>query len=173
MVEVRLVGDDGADANPGELWVRGEGVMTGYRGAPEETRAKLKDGWCRTGDVMGRDDEGWFHFVGRTDDMFVCGGENVFPGAVEQLLERHPSIRQAAVVPVPDEVRGASPVAFVVRAPDVGLTEDDVKRWALEQGPAFQHPRVVWFVDTLPLSGTQKIDRHALEADARRRFAGR
>lgn len=91
----------------------------------------------------------------------------------QQLLERHPSIRQAAVVPVPDEVRGASPVAFVVRAPDVGLTEDDVKRWALEQGPAFQHPRVVWFVDTLPLSGTQKIDRHALEADARRRFAGR
>ncbi len=167
-VEVRLVGDDGAEANPGELWVRCEGVMSGYLKAPEQTRAKLVEGWCRTGDVMVRDDDGWFHFVGRTDDMFVCGGENVYPGAVEQMLECHPSIRQAAVVPVPDEVKDAVPVAFVVRTKG-DLSEDDVKRWTLEHGPAAQHPRAVWFLDKLPLSGTEKVDRTGLVEEAARR----
>ena len=126
-VDVRLVGDGGADENPGELWVRCEGVMDGYLGAPELTGEKIVDGWCRTGDVMLRDEQGWFHFVGRVDDMFACGGENVYPGAVEQLLERHPAVRQAAVVAVADDVKGAAPVAFVVVAPGAELTEEDVQ----------------------------------------------
>ncbi len=170
-VEVRLVGDAMQDANPGELWVRGEGVMDGYRGLPDATAEKLVDGWCRTGDVMRRDEQGWFHFVGRVDDMFVCGGENVFPGAVAQLLESHPSIRQAAVVAVPDDVKGAVPVAFVVREPEATLDEAAVRSWARELGPAFQHPRRVWFLDALPLSGTEKVDVRALEAEAARRGA--
>jgi acyl-CoA synthetase (AMP-forming)/AMP-acid ligase II len=171
-VDVRLVGEDGLDANPGELWVRGEGVMDGYHGAPELTRAKIVEGWCRTGDVMVRDDEGWFHFVGRVDDMFVCGGENVYPGAVEQLLERHPRVRQAAVVPVADDVKGDVPVAFVVASPGARLTEEDVRSWALEHGPAYQHPRAVWVVDALPIAGTEKVDRRALADEAARRLAG-
>ena len=165
-VDVRLVGDGGADANPGELWVRCEGVMDGYLGAPELTGEKIVDGWCRTGDVMLRDEQGWFHFVGRVDDMFACGGENVYPGAVEQLLERHPAVRQAAVVAVADDVKGAAPVAFVVVAPGAELTEEDVQRWALDHGPAYQHPRSVWFVDALPLATTEKVDRLALAAEA-------
>ncbi len=165
-VEVRLVGEDDAEANPGELWVRCEGVMDGYHGASELTRLKIVDGWCRTGDVMLRDDDGWFHFVGRTDDMFTCGGENVYPGAVEQRLERHPAIRQAAVVPVPDEVKGQVPVAFVVASQGLRLSEDDVKRWAIEHGPPNQHPRRVWLVEALPLSGTEKVDRRSLVAQA-------
>ena len=171
-VDVRLVGEDGLDANPGELWVRGEGVMDSYHGAPELTRAKIVEGWCRTGDVMVRDDEGWFHFVGRVDDMFVCGGENVYPGAVEQLLERHPRVRQAAVVPVADDVKGDVPVAFVVASPGARLTEEDVRSWALEHGPAYQHPRAVWVVDALPIAGTEKVDRRALADEAARRLAG-
>lgn len=170
-VEARLVGPNGVDANPGELWVRSEGIMDGYLGLPEETAEKIVGGSYRTGDVMHRDDEGWFHFVGRVDDMFVCGGENVYPGAVIQLLETHPQIRQAAVVAVPDEERGAAPVAFVVPEPGAPLTEDDVREWALAHGPAFQHPRAVWLVDELPLSGTEKVDVRGLEAEARRRLA--
>lgn len=168
-VEVRLVDESEQDASPGELWVRGEGVMDGYLGLPEATAEKLVDGWYRTGDVMRRDDEGWFHFVGRVDDMFVCGGENVFPGAVAQVLESLPSIRQAAVVAVPDDVKGAVPVAFVVAEPGSALTEEDVRSWALAHGPAFQHPRAVWFLEALPLSGTEKVDIRALEAEAARR----
>jgi acyl-CoA synthetase (AMP-forming)/AMP-acid ligase II len=171
-VEVRLVDGAGEDANPGELWVRGEGMMDGYRGQPEATAAKIVDGWCRTGDVMRRDDEGWFHFVGRVDDMFVCGGENVYPGAVAQLLESHPSVRQAAVVAVPDDVKGAVPVAFVVPEPGAALDEATARTWAREHGPAYQHPRRVWFLDALPLSGTEKVDVLALEAEALRRTSG-
>jgi acyl-CoA synthetase (AMP-forming)/AMP-acid ligase II len=168
-VELRLVGEHGEDANPGELWVRGEGVMNGYHDAPDLTAAKIVDGWCRTGDVMFRDDEGWYHFVGRVDDMFVSGGENVYPMAIEQVLEQHPLIRQAAVVAVPDERKGALPVAFVVASPGGGITEDDVQRWSLAHLPPSHHPRAVWFVDALPLAGTEKIDRRALETEAARR----
>lgn len=170
-VEVRLVGPDGVDANPGELWVRGEGVMDGYLGLPEETTDKVLDGFYRTGDVMHRDDDGWFHFVGRVDDMFVCSGENVYPGAVVQLLETHPQIRQAAVVAVPDNERGAVPAAFVVAEPEAALTEDGVRAWSLAHGPAYQHPRAVWFLEELPVSGTEKVDLRALADEARRRLA--
>jgi acyl-CoA synthetase (AMP-forming)/AMP-acid ligase II len=169
-VEVRLVGPDGLDANPGELWVRGDGVMDGYLGLPEETAARLVDGFYRTGDVLRRDEEGWFHFVGRIDDMFVCAGENVYPGAVAQLLEEHPSVRQAAVVPVADEERGAVPVAFVVPAPGGAPTEDELRAWVLARGPAAAHPRSVWVVGSLPLGATEKIDVAALAAEAARRL---
>jgi acyl-CoA synthetase (AMP-forming)/AMP-acid ligase II len=172
-VELRLVGERGQDANPGELWVRGEGVMNGYHDALDLTAAKIVDGWCRTGDVMFRDEDGWYHFVGRVDDMFVSGGENVYPMAVEQVLEQHPLIRQAAVVAVPDERKGALPVAFVVASSGARITEDDVQRWALDHLPASHHPRAVWFVDALPLAGTEKVDRRALEADGVGRFSRR
>ena len=89
--------------------------MTGYLNLPEKTRQVLtRDGWYKTGDVFRRDDGGAYNFVGRTDDMFVCGGENIYPGEVESLLERHADIAQACVVPVPDEVKGEKPFAFVV-----------------------------------------------------------
>jgi long-chain acyl-CoA synthetase len=169
-VETRLTSPEGADANPGELWVRCEGVMDGYLGAPELTTAKLVDGWCRTGDVMLRDDEGWFHFVGRTDDMLVVGGENVYPGAVEQLLERHPDVREAAVVAVPDDTKGSLPVAFVVPSPGTQPTEEALTAWCLEHGPAFARPRAVWIVDALPLGGTGKVDSRALAREAAHRL---
>lgn len=172
-VEIRLSGPDGAQANPGELWVRCEGVMDGYLGAPELTAAKIVDGWCRTGDVMLRDDDGWFHFVGRTDDMFVVSGENVYPGAVVQVLERHPDVREAAVVAVPDDTKGSLPVAFVVPAPGTEPTEEALTAWCLEHGPAFARPRAVWVVDGLPLGGTEKIDTQTLARDAAARLRGR
>jgi acyl-CoA synthetase (AMP-forming)/AMP-acid ligase II len=168
---VRLVGPDGADANPGELWAGGDAVMDAYLDLPEETAEKLADGMVRTGDVMRRDEHGFFHFVGRVDDMFVSGGDNVYPGAVVQVLEGHPAIRQAAVVAVPDEERGAVPVAFVVADPAEPPTESDVQAWALAHAPASHHPRAVWFVDALPLGDTEKVDVRALETEARRRRA--
>jgi acyl-CoA synthetase (AMP-forming)/AMP-acid ligase II len=115
-----------------------------------------------TGDVFRRDTEGFYYFVGRADDMFVSGGENIYPGEVEALLERHPAIQQAVVVAVPDDIKGQKPVAFVVRSPGTALSEQQVKDHALANAPAYQHPRRVWFLDELPLAGTNKIDRKAL-----------
>jgi len=94
--------------------------------------------------------------------MFVCGGENIYPGEVEQMLERHPLINQAAVIPVPDELKGLKPVAFVVRASGASLDEQAVKTYALANAPAYQHPRRVFFVPEMPLAGTNKIDKRRL-----------
>jgi len=181
-VETRLVDPaTGADAvadqatgrRQGELWVASPGLMAGYHNLPEVTAAKVTDGWYHTGDVMEADSEGWHHFVGRVDDMFSCAGENVYPGDVEQMLERCPEIHQAAVVPVADELKGALPVAFVVAAAGVDPTEKYIRDWALTNGPAYQHPRAVWFLDELPLAGTAKIDKSALAAEAERRWEPR
>lgn len=173
-MEVRLVDPaTGLDANPGEFWIRGPGVMNGYHNLPEATASRLVDGWYRTGDTMERDADGWYFFVGRVDDMFVCGGENVYPGEVEQLLERHPDVHQAAVVSVTDTVKGALPVAFVVRTAASTIDEDALRQWTIEHGPAYAHPRAIWFVDEIPLAGTAKIDKRALADRAASAFTPR
>lgn len=166
-VELRLVDPDtGADADAGELWVRSPGVMTGYHNLPDVTAERLTDGWYHTGDLMTRDEDGWYYFVGRVDDMFVCAGENIYPDAVEQMLEKHPGVHQAVVVPVPDELKGQLPAAFVRAEPGHALTADEVKQYALANGPAYAHPRHVWLVDEIPLASTAKIDRNGLVARA-------
>jgi acyl-CoA synthetase (AMP-forming)/AMP-acid ligase II len=166
-VELRLVDANGRDADEGVLWQRTPANMKGYLNLPEKTREVLtEDGWYISGDVFRRDADGAYFFVGRTDDMFVCGGENVFPGEVEHLLEQHPGIVQACVVPVPDEIKGEKPFAFVVPRAGSTLTEDEVKRYALENGPAYQHPRRVCLLDALPLAGPNKVDRKSLKQRA-------
>jgi len=99
--------------------------------------------------------------------MFVCSGENIYPADVEKMLERHPGIHNACVVPLPDEERGQMPVAFIVASPGVSLTVAEVKTFALANGPAYQHPRRVAFVADLPWAGTNKVDRNALIARAK------
>jgi acyl-CoA synthetase (AMP-forming)/AMP-acid ligase II len=164
-VEVRLVDAGGSDADEGVLWIRTPANMKGYLNLPEKTREVLTpEGWYISGDVFRRDAAGAYYFVGRSDDMFVCGGENIYPGEVEHMLEAHPDIVQACVVPVPDEIKGEKPFAFVVLRAGATLSEDDVKRYALEHAPAYQHPRQVVFMPALPLAGTNKVDRKALSA---------
>jgi len=121
-----------------------------------------------TGDVMRRDEHGFFYFVGRADDMFVCGGENIYPGEVEKMLETHPAIAQAVVLPVNDEIKGQIPAAFIVPRAGQALSVDDVKQYALQHGPAYQHPRFVEFLPEMPLAGTNKIDRKVLAERAAR-----
>ena len=166
--EVRLVG--GPDSDQGVLHLHNPGVMLGYHNLADETAARLRDGWYDTGDIMRRDADGWYYFVERGDDMFVCGAENVYPGEVESLVERHPEISQAAVIGVDDPIKGAVPHAFVVRERGSTLGEEDVKAFALANGPAYAHPRRVHFLDALPLTVSNKVDRQTLvqwAADAR------
>ncbi|MCW5746684.1 MAG: acyl--CoA ligase [Alphaproteobacteria bacterium] len=162
-VDLRLVRDGKEVPDEGELEMRCGALMTRYHKLPEATaKAITADGYYRTGDVFRRDANGFFYFVGRVDDMFVCGGENIYPGEVEKMLERHPGIQQAAVIPVPDEMKGHKPIAFVVKAAGTALDEPAVKSYALANAPAYQHPRRVIFVDELPLASTNKIDKRAL-----------
>jgi long-chain acyl-CoA synthetase len=164
-VEMRFTG--GPDDNEGVLHLRNPGVMLGYHNLPEETaRVLSEDGWLDTGDILRRDADGWLYFVGRADDMFVTGGENIYPGHVETMLERHPDIMQAVVVPAPNRLKAHVPHAFVVKRQGSPLTEDEVKQHALANAPAYAHPRRVFFVDALPLAGTNKIDRKRLVEQA-------
>ncbi|WP_089943636.1 class I adenylate-forming enzyme family protein [Candidatus Entotheonella palauensis] len=162
-IRLRLVDGGNRDAGEGVLEIWTPALMPGYHRLPERTAAAMTDdGYYITGDIMRRDANGFYEFVGRADDMFVCSGENIYPGEVEKMLERHPAIHQACVVPVPDEIRGQKPVAFVVPESGATLAAQDVKEFALANAPAYQHPRHVEFVAELPLAGTNKVDRHAL-----------
>ncbi|MCZ6890751.1 MAG: class I adenylate-forming enzyme family protein [Gammaproteobacteria bacterium] len=175
-VEIRLV-DVRSEAKclEGVLEVRTPAAMNGYLNNPEKTAEKVNaDGWIDTGDIMRVDEDGFYYFVGRNDDMFVCGGENIFPGEVERILEGDPRIVEACVVPVSDAVRGQMPVAFVtISCPD-GIDEQAVKDVVLANAPPHMHPRHVHFLEEMPLAGTNKIDRKELEdrANAAARSAG-
>jgi long-chain acyl-CoA synthetase len=174
-VSLRLVDRGDRDAAQGVLEMKCPALMLGYHNRPapslpspasgggEERSPFTPDGYYITGDVFRRDADGFHYFVGRTDDMFVSGGENIYPADVERMLERHPDIAQAAVVPVDDDIKGSKPVAFVIRKPGRALDAEAVKRFALANAPAYQHPRFVWFVDELPLASTNKLDRAELQ----------
>lgn len=164
-VDVKLVGADGRESDVGVLWQRTPANMKGYLNLPEKTREVLTaDGWYISGDVFRKDASGAYAFLGRDDDMFNCGGENIYPSEVEQMLEKHPDILQTCVVPVPDEIKGEKPVAFVVLRAGAGLSEEEVKQYALAHAPAYQHPRRVTFMKELPLATTNKVDRKVLKA---------
>lgn len=171
-IDLRIV--DGAGrpvegAGEGVLEMRTPALMPGYLNLPEKTAQAIRDGWYHTGDVVRRDADGFCFFVGRADDMFVSGGENIYPGEVEKIIERHPGVQQAVVVAVPDELKQALPFAFAVREPGAAPLADEgaIREWVLDNAPAYQHPRWVEFVSAMPLAGTNKIDRAALARQAR------
>lgn len=160
----RLIDEEGKPSpGRGRLQLKTPAVMIGYLNLPEKTAEVLDaEGWYDTGDIIRRDENGFCYFVSRADDMFVCGGENVLPGEVEALLERHPVVQQSCVVPVPDDIKGMKPVAFVVPRPGAAQDGEALKSYTLENAPAYMHPRQVWFCDSLPLGPTGKVDRKAL-----------
>ncbi len=140
-------------------------MMSSYLNQPELTAAVIsEDGWLNTGDIMRSDADGFFYVVGRNDDMFVCGGENIYPGQIERILEKDPRISEACVIPLPDSVRGNMPVAIVTLSGDSKVTEEEAKALVLKDAPPYMHPRRVFFIDQMPLAGTNKIDRAALIA---------
>jgi long-chain acyl-CoA synthetase len=157
---------EGPNADEGVLYMRNPMMMTGYNNLVEKTASVLRDGWYRSGDNFRRDANGFFYFVGRSDDMFVVGGENVWPGEVERLIERMPGVHQACVVPVPDDIKGMLPFAFVVAQAGAAIDEAQVKAYALANGPAYAHPRFVVFRDEIPLAATNKPDRNRLTIEA-------
>jgi len=165
-VALRLIDDNGRVADQGALEMRCPAVMLGYHNRPDLPPPMTADGFYRTGDVFRRDADGFHYFLGRTDDMFVSGGENIYPGDVERMLERHPAVAQACVVPIDDDIKGQKPVAFIIAKAGQKPAAEDIKRFALANAPAYQHPRFIWFVDQLPLSTTNKIDRAALKREA-------
>lgn len=163
--EFKLIGSE--QENFGTLLVKGPGMMSGYLNNPAEMAKRLdEDGWYNTGDIVRRDELGWYYFVGRSDDMFTSSGHNIYPAEVELVLERHEDIEQAIVVPAPHEIKHTVPYAFLVKRLGSSLTEQEVKDHVLRNAPPYQYPRKVIFLDKLPTTTVGKIDRRFLEAEA-------
>ena len=172
-VALRLADGGNRDAEQGVLEMRCPALMNGYHNRPDVKPPLTADGFYITGDVFRRDANGFHYFVGRSDDMFVSGGENIYPADIERMLERHAGVAQAAVVPIEDDIKGQKPVAFVIRKSGHPLDSEEIKAFALANAPAYAHPRFVWFVDELPLASTNKLDRAALQRMAREELAKR
>ena len=155
----------------GEIVVRGHCVMKGYLNKPEET-AKAIDGWFRTGDLGTKDDDDYVTIVDRKKDMVLRGGYNVYPREVEEVLVRHPGVGQVAVVGVPHRTHGEEVMAVVVRSTEgtagTDLQAAELVAWSREKLAAYKYPRLVEFVDTLPLGPSGKVLKRELTA----RFAG-
>ncbi len=170
-LEMRLVtegagnGEQGTEtANPGELLLRGPQMFGGYFNDPIRTAEAIDaDGWLHTGDLATRDADGAYRICGRKKDMFISGGENVFPGEVEAALSECPGIGEAVVVGVPDEKWGEVGRAFVLRRSGEELTAEQVIAHARQRLAAYKVPKSVVVLDELPRLGSGKADRAALK----------
>jgi fatty-acyl-CoA synthase len=164
LTDVRLVSPDEidiADSEVGEIWLRGPAVTPGYWNKPQETASAFIDGWYRTGDLGRRDETGLIYIPGRSKDMYISGGENVFPAEVEAVIATHPAVRDVAVIGIPDSRWGESGVAFVVPASRQALAEDIISHCASHLA-AFKRPLRVIFIEAIPRTASGKAQKHIL-----------
>jgi long-chain acyl-CoA synthetase len=165
-VEVKLIDEswntvDGVD-EIGEIAIRGHNIMRGYYNRPEATAEVMRDGWFRSGDLGRRDKDGFYYIVDRAKDMIIRGGFNVYPREIEEVLMTHPAVSLAAVIGVPHESHGEEIKAVVIRQPGATVTEEELVAWSREQMAAYKYPRIVQFVETLPMTATGKLLKRAL-----------
>jgi long-chain acyl-CoA synthetase len=167
-VTVTIVADDGTEAphgTTGEIVIRGPQVGNGYWNRQEETANTFRPTGLHTGDVGIIDGQGWIYVVDRKKDLIVVSGYKVWPRDVEDVLYRHPSVAEAAVIGVPDSYRGESVAAYVVPRPGTTITSDELNQHCREQLSAYKCPRSYEIVSTLPKSASGKILRRLLRAD--------
>lgn len=159
-VEVKIVDHHGAEVpngEVGELIVRGDNVTPGYYQNEQESRQVLKDNWLYTGDVARMDDEGYLYIVDRKKDLIIRGGFNLYPRDVEEILNAHEMVAEAAVVGVPDERMGEEMVACIVKKQGAEVTEEELIRYCQDHLAKHKTPRRIVFLETLPRNGVGKI----------------
>lgn len=159
--DVRLIDSEEREVpvgGDGEILVRGPGVMKGYYNKPEETKRVIdSDGWFHTGDIGRLDDDGYLAITGRLKEMLIIGGENVFPREIESVLESFEGVLQAAVIGVPDDLRGEAPVAFVIAQEGAEVSEQALRSHAKRLLAGFKIPKRIVIRDDLPTGPTGKI----------------
>ena len=167
-VSTRIVDEQDCDVpvgEVGELLVRGPNVFAGYWGRPDATAEAFRGGWFHTGDLGRVDAEGFITLVDRKKDMIITGGENVYPIEVEQVLYRHPAVREVAVVGVPHDKWGETPIAVVVLADGMAEATDELIAYARERLAHFKCPTRVEYVPELPRTATGKVLKTMLRKD--------
>jgi fatty-acyl-CoA synthase len=165
--DMRISDDDLNDVKTGEvgeLMLKGPHIFSGYWEEPDETAKTIEpDGWVHTGDLAMKDEEGFYYIVGRKKDMFISGGENIYPTEIEELLFKHPAILEAAVIGVPNEKWGEVGKAFIVLKPGASLTADEAKAYFDGKLARYKIPKQYEFVKELPKSAAGKILKRELE----------
>ncbi len=168
-VQYKLVGPDGKQVPPGEageLLLRGPMVTPGYWRNPEATQKSIVDGWYHSGDMLREDEAGYLYVVDRIKNMFISGGENVYPAEVERVINQHPAVKGVVVLGVPDPKWGEVGRAFVVTTESGGLQEEALLEHCRQHLARYKVPKSVVFLTELPLSPSGKIDRRRLQQDA-------
>ena len=164
-IDMKVAREDGSTCSPneeGELLIRGPHVTPGYWNKPEETAKTIIDGWLHTGDIARTDDEGCFYVIGRSKDMFISGGENVYPAEVESVMHAHPAVTEAALIGVAHEKWGEVGKAFVVVEQGQTLSERDLLDFMRERLAKYKIPHSVVFVQELPKTAIGKLDKKVL-----------
>jgi long-chain acyl-CoA synthetase len=159
-VEMRVVDGEGhelPDGELGEILIKGPNVMKGYFGNPEATAQSIRDGWLHSGDVGYRDADGYYYLVDRVKDMINVAGFKVFPREVEEVLFRHEAVKEAAVVGVPDPVRGEAVKAFVVLQEGKRVAPEELQRLCKDAVASYKVPETIQFIGALPKNPTGKI----------------
>jgi len=165
-VELRVVDEAGAAVPAGEIGeivARGPNVMKGYFNRPKETAEVLRDGWYHTGDLGRVDADGYYYIVDRKTDLILVGGLNVYPREVELVLTSHPAVTEAAVIGIPDPVRGQIPKALVVLRDGQQADPQELIQWCRQRLANYKVPRTITLMPHLPKTITGKI----LKADLR------
>ncbi|WP_431324302.1 AMP-binding protein [Rhizobium sp. YTU87027] len=165
LLDIRIVGEGGRDVSGGEIgeiWLRGPAVTPGYWNKPVETAAAFTDGWYRTGDLGRREANGFYRIIDRLKDMYISGGENVYPAEVEVVLASHPDILDTAVVGIPDIRWGECGVAYVVLRPGAVVTGEEIAGHCAARLAAFKRPARIFFVETIPRTASGKVQKHVL-----------
>jgi len=165
-VEVRLVDETGADADPedtGEIWVRGANLFSGYW--PDGEGGPDAEGWYATGDVAYADEDGDLHLVDRRRDLVIVSGFNVYPYEVETVIASHPAVAEVAVIGLPHGSTGETVAAYVVPIAGTGLTADDIRDLCHQRLARFKCPTVVEIVDDLPHTATGKLAKGVLREE--------
>jgi fatty-acyl-CoA synthase len=167
-VEVRIVDDKGEEVpvgEAGELLIKGPGVTPGYWNSPEKTaEAFTADGWLISGDIARRDADGYYYIVDRSKDMFISGGENVYPAEVENVLFQHPAVAEAAVIGVPDPRWGEAGLAVVAVKPGQTLEEQELLQFCEGKLARYKIPKRVAFVEALPRNAAGKVVKPELRS---------
>jgi len=173
--EVRVVDQEGKDVpvgEVGEIIVKGPILMSGYWNRLEETANTIREGWLYTGDLARKDQDGYFYIVDRKRDMYISGGENIYPAEIEKVLLTHPKIFEAGVVGVPDEKWGEVGKAFIVLKPGERMNQEEVLQFLQDKLARYKIPKQVEFVETLPKTASGKLQKYILKKWHRNKVKG-
>jgi fatty-acyl-CoA synthase len=166
---LRLLDSNGRDVavgEVGEVWTAGPAVMRNYWNAPQLDAETVRDGWLKIGDLARMDENGWIYIVGRTKDLIISKGQNIYPAEIENVVRQHPAVAEVAVVGVPDAEYGEAVCACVVLRKAQSASKEEILSFTLTKLASYKKPRHMLFIDSIPVRNATKVDKAALAKTA-------